>query len=179
MPRGIYTRTKEYILTPRRLEVLKNMNLLRLGKPRSEETKAKLRLNKGWKHSTKARLKISKATKGKVAWNKGLTGVFTGKNSPHWISDRTKLKARQIRNDSLYQEWHKQVRERDDWKCKMQSKECEGKIEVHHILAWRDYPSLRYEINNGITLCHFHHPRKRVDELRLSPYFQSLLNHNR
>lgn len=33
----------------------------------------------------------------------------------------------------------------------------------------------RYEINNGITLCHFHHPRKREKEKELSPFFQELI----
>lgn len=34
---------------------------------------------------------------------------------------------------------------------------------------------LRYDINNGITLCHAHHPRKRADEAKLSPYFKELV----
>jgi len=142
----------------------------------SDESKLKNRLsNLGWKHTPEARLKISLSKKGKPSWNKGLEGFLAGENSPHWIQDRTKLKAKQIRNDSAYQEWHKQVRTRDSWKCLMKNKDCCGKIEVHHILAWRNFPELRYDINNGITLCHFHHPRKRIEEIRLSPYFQSLL----
>jgi len=35
-----------------------------------------------------------------------------------------------------------------------------------------------YEVNNGITLCHFHHPRKRKDEIKLSPYFMELIKTN-
>ena len=30
-------------------------------------------------------------------------------------------------------------------------------IRAHHILPWR-IVELRYNINNGITLCQFHHP---------------------
>lgn len=52
---------------------------------------------------------------------------------------------------------------------------CKGRLEAHHILSWKDYPELRYDINNGITLCHAHHPRKRDEEAELSPYFQSLV----
>ncbi len=40
---------------------------------------------------------------------------------------------------------------------------------------WREYPELRYNINNGITLCHAHHPRKREEEAKLSPFFQQLV----
>ena len=34
---------------------------------------------------------------------------------------------------------------------------------------------LRYSINNGITLCHFHHPRKWEDEIKLVQTFQGLV----
>ena len=30
--------------------------------------------------------------------------------------------------------------------------------------------------NNGITLCFAHHPRKRAEEKRLSPYFMELVS---
>ena len=37
-------------------------------------------------------------------------------------------------------------------------------------------PKLRYEINNGITLYHAHHLRKRAEEKRLAPIFQELVS---
>lgn len=99
----------------------------------------------------------------------------TGVNHPRWIVDRSQLAKRQVRNDSAYREWRKQVWLRDNFACKIANPDCVGRIEAHHILVWKDYPELRYEVNNGITLCHFHHPRKRNDEIRLSPYFQELV----
>lgn len=62
-----------------------------------------------------------------------------------------------------------------DWKCKINNKDCEGQLEAHHILPWRDHPELRYETNNGITLCHRHHPRKRKEEISFSTFFQELI----
>jgi hypothetical protein len=59
--------------------------------------------------------------------------------------------------------------------CRIADVNCEGRLEAHHILPWRDYPELRYKVNNGITLCHAYHPRKRADEAKLSPFFQSLV----
>ena len=44
------------------------------------------------------------------------------------------------------------------------------------ILGWTDYPELRYEVNNGITLCHFHHPREWKEEKRLISEFQKLVS---
>ena len=55
------------------------------------------------------------------------------------------------------------------------SKSSTGRIEAHHILPWSNYPELRYEINNGISLCHFHHPRKKNDEIKLAPMFNQLV----
>jgi hypothetical protein len=60
-------------------------------------------------------------------------------------------------------------------------KECWHKSmkEVHHILSyilsWQNYPELCYQPNNGITLCRHHHPLKKVDVEKLSPYFQELV----
>lgn len=101
---------------------------------------------------------------------------FTGENNPNWLSDRTLLKKKQERNDSAYHEWRKEVWSRDKWMCQIANADCEGRIEAHHILAWRDYPELRYQINNGITLCHAHHPRMRSEEKRLIPEFQALVS---
>lgn len=123
------------------------------------------------------------------SWNKGLIrseefkkkislsnlGRLSGNRHPRWISDRTKLVKRQERNDVAYKDWRKQVWLRDNFTCKIANPDCSGRIEAHHILGWTAYPELRYQLNNGITLCHAHHPRKRADEAKLSPYFQKLV----
>lgn len=112
----------------------------------------------------------------KTVWNKGKHNPFaTGENHYLWKKDRSTLVKKQERNDMAYKEWRKMVVKRDEYKCKMNNSECCGKIIVHHILPWRDYENLRYEVNNGICLCKFHHPRKRKDEMRLSPYFQEII----
>lgn len=105
--------------------------------------------------------KIGLAAKGRRAWN--------------YIEDRTKLKKSEDRRTTACKEWRKEVYKRDGWKCKIGNNDCRGHITAHHILPWRDYPELRYDINNGITLCFGHHPRKWREENRLSPYFQELL----
>lgn len=68
------------------------------------------------------------------------------------------------------------VYSRDGFKCRIDNESCGGRIEAHHILGWKDYPDLRYESKNGITLCHAHHPRKRAEEKRLAPVFQELVS---
>ncbi len=103
-----------------------------------------------------------------------------GKDNPRWISDRSKLQRynddSKDRRSSTYNAWRKQVWLRDDFTCKIANPDCEGRIEAHHILGWSEHPELRYEVKNGITLCHAHHPRVRAEEKRLIPTFLGLVS---
>jgi len=177
------------------------LSLLNKGKTLSQETKDKISKNNAriWLgkkrpnlHSEETKKKMSEIKKGKPAWNKGLKGFRAGKNhqwyginrsginSPVYIKDRSLLKKSERKDkDSAYIDWRLQVYKRDNHECKMKNNECKGRIEAHHILPWRDHKSLRYDINNGICLCKYHHPRKRIEEARLSPYFQEIINNNK
>ena len=144
----------------------------------------------GYKHTEEAKKKISAASKvymvgkhpSKESRQKNRDkhiGLMTGEKHWAWIPDRTKLsKGDEYRNSPAHREWSRSVKNRDCWKCMMSNGDCSGHVEAHHILSWRDYPELRYELKNGITLCRFHHPKRRSDEMKLSPYFQSLVINN-
>lgn len=99
-----------------------------------------------------------------------------GSNHPRWVEDRSKLQKEDRRGDSAYREWRHQVWLRDSFSCKIGNPDCEGRIEAHHILRWSEFVKLRYEVNNGITLCHFHHPRKINEEMNLVPLYKELIN---
>ena len=102
--------------------------------------------------------------------------TITGENHPRWIQDRSKLVTKEKKHlCSRYKDWMKKVKDRDKWTCRVADIKCNGRLEAHHILPWRVYPKLRYEVNNGITLCAAHHPRKRNDEERLAPLFRELV----
>lgn len=60
-------------------------------------------------------------------------------------------------NDPLYKQWRQKVYSRDKYKCQYPGCCMTKKLNAHHIKTWADFPGLRYEINNGITLCKFHH----------------------
>lgn len=124
----------------------------------------------GFKFSKESRKKMSDSHKGKNL----------GENNPSWIKDRSKLQRysddAKDRRSSAYNAWRRAVRLRDKHTCKIDNPDCSGRIEVHHILGWATHPELRYQVNNGITLCHAHHPRKRAEEKRLIPTFQELVS---
>lgn len=102
---------------------------------------------------------------------------MTGENNSRWIKDRTQLKDdSKERGGQLHREWSNSIKKRDGWKCRIADESCNGRIEAHHILGWSEYPELRYQINNGITLCHAHHPRKRAEEKLMVSYFMELLS---
>lgn len=56
------------------------------------------------------------------------------------------------RGSKNYRLWKKSVFTRDNYTCrKCNSKE---RIEAHHIIRWVDNIDLRYELDNGLTLCY-------------------------
>lgn len=160
----------------------------KVGKPGG--MRGKISPNKGKKMSEEQKKKLSLAHLGKSAWNKGIKGVYnrseqgkisfrekmSGPNNPKWVIERGRLiKGDRILNDPLQQWWSRSIKNRDNWKCRISNENCSGKLEAHHILPWSEFPELRYQLNNGITLCHAHHPRKRDEVAKLSPYFQMLV----
>lgn len=51
--------------------------------------------------------------------------------------------------------WIKAIKDRDGWTCtKCGSTD---RLHAHHIKPWRYYPDLRYDLNNGVTLCYTCH----------------------
>lgn len=57
-----------------------------------------------------------------------------------------------LRRNSNYRIWRKSVFERDEYTCQCCGK-VGDKLRGHHIFSWADNKELRYDINNGITLC--------------------------
>ena len=188
MATGIYQRTIE--TERRRIQSRRNNGWFKnLTEVKEKMRQAKLGTvgnRKETKVSEETRAKLRQSHLGQKAWNKGMIGLSvgwpkgkkrpenTGENNYRWIVDRTKLAKRQERNDMAYKEWRMSVWKRDNFKCKISNQDCDGRIEAHHILGWAEYVELRYEVNNGITLCHAHHPRKRAEEKRLVPVFREL-----
>jgi hypothetical protein len=53
-----------------------------------------------------------------------------------------------------YKEWRTAVFTRDRYTCQACGKLGSSvRLEAHHLKSWHNYPELRYEISNGVTLC--------------------------
>ena len=120
--------------------------------------------------------KISVALTGRKL-SKEHVAKMSGPNHYAWINDRGVARVNKRNNDDPeYHLWARAVKQRDRWTCKLKGDDCGGRLEAHHIYNWVDYPELRYRINNGITLCHAHHPKGRAKEKRLVPKFVGLVS---
>lgn len=56
------------------------------------------------------------------------------------------------RNNTYYKEWVRKVFERDNYTCQCCGKRG-GNLNAHHLYNFSEHEELRYDINNGITLC--------------------------
>lgn len=56
------------------------------------------------------------------------------------------------RHSNEYKEWRNRVFERDGFKCQ-ECGQVGSSLNAHHIKTFKDYPKLRFDVSNGITLC--------------------------
>jgi len=181
-----------------------------LGKPHSEKTKLKMRLakiGKKRKPFTKEHKKnISKALKGNI---KLTSKRARGKDTKNWKGGKLKcrdcgkeigyvnksgycqscklihypVKSKEyhlIRSSLDFREWRESIFTRDDYTCQRCS-QIGYTLHPHHIQNFSQYSALRFEIDNGITLCEschreFHkvygiknNNKKQIEEFILIP----------
>ena len=113
---------------------------------------------------------------GHIPWNKGFKGWMSGDANPFYGKKHTKETREKMRganngnwkngasrkNDLIrksveYLNWKAQVFVRDGRAC-VWCKSTEN-IEADHIKPFSTYPELRFDINNGRTLCHDCHKK--------------------
>lgn len=104
--------------------------------------------------------------KGMVPWNKGLSaendervrrfveaGHNANKNKHPWNYNNDSDKSNNIiRYSSEMRRWKRLCLIRDNFSCQICG-QSGGSLNIHHINNFADFPELRLEISNGITLC--------------------------
>lgn len=77
--------------------------------------------------------------------------------------------------DPQYKEWRKKIYARDNHTCRWPGCNNKKKLQAHHIYRWADFPGLRFHIQNGVTLCKFHHQLIKDNEDSYREFFSRLL----
>lgn len=93
-----------------------------------------------------------------VLSNAGLVSV----KNDGTIVVRKKPESSRDRQSSKYRNWRNSVFERDNYTCAMCGMRG-GRLNAHHIKSWVSTPDLRYDVENGVTLCtscHIKHHRE-------------------
>ena len=80
--------------------------------------------------------------------------------------------------DPLYKQFRKQVLIRDKYKCQWYGCNSSKRLNVHHIKTWADCPALRFNTNNGITLCRSHHDMIKGEEQIYESVFLKIAANN-
>lgn len=78
-------------------------------------------------------------------------------------------------SDPIYKEWRSKIYARDKYCCRWPGCDKKKRLQAHHIYRWADFPGLRYNLNNGITLCKAHHDLVKNNEDNYRLFFSKLL----
>lgn len=138
-----------------------------------KSTKGRVSAFKGHIHSAESRKKISDAVTGKPGPNKGIPRTDEVKakiRASHLASPLRKVgeahpnykhgesqRALNDRRRPEYREWRSAVFVRDKFTCQKCGDARGGNLRAHHVKPFAAYPDLRYDVSNGLTLCHTCH----------------------
>jgi hypothetical protein len=101
-------------------------------------------------------VKLSAYTALRCVKCKGL--FYRGENNPQWLPPelRKVTEAEQIRQSAEYKDWRLSVWVRDKTKCQICGIRKDPMV-AHHLDGFNAFPEKRFDVDNGVTLCDFHH----------------------
>lgn len=81
-------------------------------------------------------------------------------------------------DDPVYKKWRIDVYKRDKFTCQMPGCKHKKNLNAHHIQKWASASMLRYDVDNGITLCRGCHGRVTGHEQHYQRLFQDIVRKN-
>ena len=88
--------------------------------------------------------------------NRLVNPTKTGKDAYNWKGGISKERTK-AHHSEKYKQWRNKIFKRDNYTCRncgrKRKKGDRVILEAHHIKEWSKYPTLRYNIDNGLTLC--------------------------
>ena len=81
-------------------------------------------------------------------------------------------------NCPIYKKWRLDVLKRDKRRCQMPQCKCKRRLQVHHIRKWSSAAILRYDVQNGITLCRTCHDSISKQEHLYESLFMEIVRKN-
>lgn len=105
----------------------------------------------GKKHTVETRAKISAVVRVRALRGAAAPGYIDGKG----------VERRGERLSEQAKQWRYDVMARDEFMCIHCGDDQGGNLVAHHRKPWSTHPELRFDLNNGVTLCeachHLHH----------------------
>ena len=74
-----------------------------------------------------------------------------GENNGNWKGGTTSLR-KLLEGSPAYSRWRQSIFERDDYTCQYCGKRG-GELHAHHMKSFAEFPELRLDLDNGLTLC--------------------------
>jgi hypothetical protein len=149
---------------------------------RTRSTKGRVSTFKGHTHTDEVKKKIARLhtgntyrlgkrhsleTRKKVSTTRRLRGIGRGESNPNYKHGNAELH-HYMRRSARYKQWRYDVFMRDKFTCQHCGDNSGGNLRAHHIKGFADYPDLRFDLDNGITLCKSCHDKVhfKPDSLR-------------
>lgn len=115
------------------------------GRSMSEATKIKLSIAITGTHLSKKRESIGMRREKHWNWKGGITKQID-----------------KLRKSDEYKQWRDSVYRRDKWTCQHCGRKVKP-ITAHHIKSFTNFPGLRFEESNGVTLCRSCHKKVHAE----------------
>lgn len=147
MPKGIYIRTKNLGLKP----IYKICKFCKKEFTTNCLMPNKIYCNQSCRSQNNLPLNLLKLNKIDREYQKQIVSQRCGELHPNWKGGVSKG-YKDGYYSKEYKFWRKSIFERDNYKCQNCNKSGIF-ITAHHIKSFAHYPELRFEIDNGLTLC--------------------------